>query len=202
MKKTISQLNTPLKIQKFIDALEYNTGKRISIKQAIEEKKGDCLEAACLASHILTKHKIPNFIMDLTSVRDEDHVICVYREKGLYGAIAQSKFLGLRYRNPVYKTLRELAMSYFENYFNYYGEHTLRGYGEPLRINFEKHIDDAKKIIEIEQKLNEIKHHALVPKNIKLPRVTTLKFNQELIIRTKNAKYGKKYTKKIKSNNQ
>ena len=67
-------------------------------------------------------------------VEDEDHVIAVFRRSYLWGAIGSSKFTGLRYREPVYRTLRELAMSYFEQYFNLGGERTLRGYGRPVNL--------------------------------------------------------------------
>jgi hypothetical protein len=72
--------------------------------------------------------------MDLTAVNDEDHVIALFREGSTWGAIGTSKFTGLRYREPVYRTLRELAMSYFEHYFNLGGERTLRGYGRPVDL--------------------------------------------------------------------
>jgi hypothetical protein len=72
--------------------------------------------------------------MDLTAVDDDDHVIAPFRRRGLWGAVATSKFSGLRYRSPVYRTLRELAMSYFEPYFSLAGQLTLRGYGIPINL--------------------------------------------------------------------
>jgi hypothetical protein len=72
--------------------------------------------------------------MDLTAERDDDHVIALFREGDRIGAVATSKFAGLRYRDPVYRNLRELAMSYFEDYYNLAGERTLRGYGRPVNL--------------------------------------------------------------------
>ena len=72
--------------------------------------------------------------MDLEAVHDDDHVLAIYRERGLWGSIAKSNFAGLRSRKPVYRTLRELAMSYFEHYYNLRGEHTLRAYSRPVNL--------------------------------------------------------------------
>jgi hypothetical protein len=72
--------------------------------------------------------------MDLESVRDDDHVIALYRERGLWGGIAKSNYAGLRFRAPIYRTLRELALSYFENYYNLRGERTLRAYSQAVNL--------------------------------------------------------------------
>ena len=76
----------------------------------------------------------PPLILDLASVRDDDHVIAVYRANGYWGAIAKSNYSGLRFRSPVYRTLRELALSYFEHYYNLKGEKTLRAYSRPVNL--------------------------------------------------------------------
>jgi hypothetical protein len=192
--KDIKKLKKPNQIQGYINSLEYNSGKRISILDVFNFKKGDCLESACFASFILTNLNIENFIIDLSSVRDEDHVLCVFKENNLFGAIAQSKYLGLRYRNPVYKNLRELAISYFENYFNYFGELTLRAYSKPIKLKFTlQNIQDVNFVIDIENKLNEIKHVQLINKNFKFPLVSKIKFDREILIKLKNTRIGKKY---------
>jgi hypothetical protein len=132
------RLNTPSKIQRFLDAIPYNTedeGETFrSPRRVLRDRTANCIEGAVLAAAALRVQREPPLIMDLTAVRDEDHVIAVYRHRGLWGAIASSKFTGLRYREPVYRSLRELAMSYFEQYFNLGGERTLRGYGRPLNL--------------------------------------------------------------------
>lgn len=76
----------------------------------------------------------PPLILDLEAQRDDDHVLTIFRRDGLWGALGKSNYAGLRYREPVYKTLRELAMSYFEHYFNKLGERTLRGYSRPINL--------------------------------------------------------------------
>jgi hypothetical protein len=111
----------------------------------------------------------PPLIMDLTAVHDEDHVIAVFKQRGLWGAIATSKFTGLRYREPVYRSLRELAMSYFEHYFNLEGERTLRGHGRPVNLaRFDRlhwMTTDAP-LWPIAAHLERIPHVALVPPGV------------------------------------
>lgn len=87
-----------------------------------------------MAAAAFRLHGHPPLLMDLEAVRDDDHVIALYRECGLWGGIAKSNFAGLRFRAPVYRTLRELAMSYFEQYYNLRGERTLRSYSVPVNL--------------------------------------------------------------------
>jgi len=104
--------------------------------------------------------------MDLTAERDEDHVIAVFRRRGLWGAIGTSKFTGLRYREAVYRTLRELAMSYFEHYFNLRGERTLRGHGRPVnlaRFDRQHWMTSESDLWPIAEHLERIAHVPLLP---------------------------------------
>jgi hypothetical protein len=132
------RLDTPAKIQRFLDDIPYNTeagGETFrSPRRVLADRTANCIEGAVLAAAAVRVQGEPPLIMDLTAVHDEDHVIAVFRRGGLWGAIATSKFTGLRYREPVYRTVRELAMSYFEQYFNLKGERTLRGYGRPVNL--------------------------------------------------------------------
>src|SRR5256714_13300068 len=132
------RLNTPVKIQAFLDAIPYNTEKDgdtfRSPRRVLQDETANCIEGAVLAAAAMRVQGEPPLIMDLTAVHDEDHVIAVFRRRGLWGAIGTSKFTRLRARRPVYRTLRELAMSYFEHYFNLRGELTLRGHGRPVNL--------------------------------------------------------------------
>jgi hypothetical protein len=132
------RLDTPAKVQQFLDDMPYNTEKDEetfrSPRRVLRDRTANCIEGAVLAAAALRIQGEPPMIMDLTAVHDEDHVIAVYRRRGLWGAIGTSKFTGLRARRPVYRTLRELAMSYFEHYFNLEGELTLRGHGRPVNL--------------------------------------------------------------------
>ena len=164
------RLDTPSKIQRFLDDIPYNTEDEAetfrSPRRVLRDQTANCIEGAVLAAAALRVQGDPPLIMDLTAVRDEDHVITVFRRRGLWGAIATSKFTGLRNREPVYRTLRELAMSYFEHYFNLDAERTLRGYGRPVNLTrFDRlHWMTAEADLwPIAQHLERIPHVALVP---------------------------------------
>lgn len=133
--RTLRALNTPAKIQKFIDGLQYRYADTAgSPRRVLRERKGHCLEGALLAAAALRVNGHPPLLMDLEAVRDDDHVIALYRERGLWGGIAKSNYAGLRFRAPVYRTLRELALSYFEGYYNLRRERTLRAYSRPINL--------------------------------------------------------------------
>lgn len=133
--RTLRALKTPAQIQKFIDAIEYQYADTAgSPARVLRERKGHCLEGALVAAAALRVNGHPPLLMDLESVRDDDHVVALYRERGLWGGIAKSNFAGLRFRAPVYRTLRELALSYFESYYNLRGERTLRSYSAPINL--------------------------------------------------------------------
>lgn len=133
--RTLRALNTPTKIQRFIDALTYQYADTAwSPQRVLRERKGHCLEGALLAAAALRIHGHPPLLMDLEAVHDDDHVLALYREQGLWGSIAKSNFAGLRFRAPVYRTPRELALSYVEHYYNLRGERTLRAYSRPVNL--------------------------------------------------------------------
>jgi hypothetical protein len=87
-----------------------------------------------VAAAALQLRDYPPLIMDLEAVRDDDHVLALYRVSGHWGALAKSNHSGLRYRDPVYRSLRELVMSYFDQYLNDKGEKTLRRYSRPVNL--------------------------------------------------------------------
>jgi hypothetical protein len=101
----------------------------------MHESVASCLEGALLAAAALEIQGKPPIVLNLKAVRDDDHVVVPFRHRGLYGAVAKSNFSGLRYRSPVYRTLRELVISYFEHHYNVAGELTLRAYSRPLTLS-------------------------------------------------------------------
>jgi hypothetical protein len=92
------------------------------------------MEGAMFAAAALRLHGHPPLIVDLEAVRDDDHILAVYQSHGRWGAIAKSNYSGLRLREPVYRTIRELVMSYFDHYYNLRGEKSLRGFSRPINL--------------------------------------------------------------------
>jgi len=105
-----------------------------SPRRVLREGTAHCLEGAVFAAAALRVLGFPPLLLDLEAVQDTDHVLAVYRVRGHWGAIAKSNFSGLRYREPVYRTLRELAMSYFDDYINLRGDRTLRACSRPVDL--------------------------------------------------------------------
>jgi hypothetical protein len=97
----------------------------------LRKRVAHCMEGAMLAAAALRLLGHPALLVDLEAVRDTDHVLAVYRVDGFWGAVAKSDYSGLRSREPVYRTLREMVMSYFEHFFNPAGEKTLRTFSRP-----------------------------------------------------------------------
>jgi len=134
----LRRLTTPEKIQRFIDDLAYNKERDgptcRSPRRVLRDRTAHCLEGALFGAAALRVQGYPPLLLDLEAVRDDDHVLAVFRRDGCWGAVAKSNYAGLRSREPVYRTLRELVMSYFEHYYNPAGEKTLRAYSRPVNL--------------------------------------------------------------------
>jgi hypothetical protein len=138
-RKILGGLTTPFKIQQFLDHeigynLEPGGDTCHSPRTVLRERVAHCMEGAMLAAVALRMLGHPPLLVDLEAVRDSDHVLAVYRANGHWGAVAKSDYSGLRSREPVYRNIRELVMSYFEHYFNPAGEKTLRAYSRPVNL--------------------------------------------------------------------
>jgi hypothetical protein len=136
--RLLRKLSNPEKIQKYLDDLPYNKEKDgetcRSPRLVIRYETAHCFEGALFAAAALRVGGWPALILDLEAVRDDDHVIAVYRINEFWGAIGKSNYAGLRFRSPVYRTLRELVLSFFEHYYNLKGEKTLRAYSRPVNL--------------------------------------------------------------------
>ena len=133
--RVLHALRTPRGIQHALDAMPYHiAGTAWSPRRVLRARTAHCLEGAVFAAAALRVLGHPPLLLDFEAVQDSDHVIAVFKLRGHWGAIAKSNFSGLRYREPVYRTLRELAMSYFEGYVNLRGERTLRAYSRPVNL--------------------------------------------------------------------
>jgi hypothetical protein len=175
----IRKLNTPQKVQDFINAVPFNfekDGKDVvkSPIRVLREINAHCLEGAMLAAYILSTHGYKPLLLHLkTTKHDYEHIIAPFKINGYWGAISKTNHVVLRYREPVYKTIRELVMSYFHEYFLNDGTKTLRSYSEPLDLST---FEDGWEVSEenlwgIDQELDKIKHFEIAPKeNLKLLR--------------------------------
>src|SRR5215467_2565452 len=133
--RKLRSLKNPHGIQRFIDRMPYHLADTAwSPRRVLGENTAHCFEGAMLAAAALRVNGYPPLIFDLEAEKDTDHVVAVYRVNGHWGAIAKSNFTGCRYREPVYRSLRELAMSYFDVYFNLRRERSLRTFSRPVDL--------------------------------------------------------------------
>ena len=133
-------LDTPRKVQDFLDAVPMNFGLNgdtcLSPRRVLRERRAHCLEGAMLAAAILRLHGQRPLVVDLETTDDDfDHVVTAYRKNGGWGAISKTNHAVLRYREPIYRSVRELAMSYFNEYFLDNGKKTLRSYSAPVDLS-------------------------------------------------------------------
>jgi hypothetical protein len=130
------KLTDPDKIQGFLDSIDYNPAYECrSPRWVIRRRKAHCFEGAIFAAAALRFIGYKPLLIDMKSFNDDDHVIAIFRIDGFWGAVAKSNFTTLRYREPVYRSIRELIMSYFDFYFNTKGEKSLRSYSLPLNLS-------------------------------------------------------------------
>jgi hypothetical protein len=131
----IAGLDSPVKIQAFLDELPYSADPfyRCPLR-VLRDRVAHCYDGAVFAAALLRRLGHLPRIVNLFAERDDEHLLAVYKQARAYGAVAQSNFVGLRLREPVYRTLRELVMSYFEDYYNVEHEKTLRSYTRPLNL--------------------------------------------------------------------
>ncbi len=176
-KQTLSilrKLNTPAKIQDYLNSLPYNPSDEVSsVEVAVERGTAHCLEgaligAAALALASAKKNQRP-LLLDLrTKKYDDDHVVALYKKDGFWGAVSKTSHPVLRFRDPVYKSVRELAMSYFHEYFLDSGEKTLLAYSRPFSLTRYKNtwLDSTEDLYMIGADLDDAKHEEVAPKNI------------------------------------
>jgi hypothetical protein len=129
-RKLLDRLDSPIKIQTFLNSIPYSEDEfyRCPLR-VLRERKAHCFDGALFAAMAIRRSGRPALILELIpNRRDDDHILALFKQYGHWGAVAQSNFSGLRYREPIYRNLRELVMSYFEDFFNAVGEKTLVGY--------------------------------------------------------------------------
>ena len=180
-------LKTPAGIQKFLDDLPYNLSYTArSPKKVLLDRTASCLEGGIFAAAALRVIGFPPLIFDLEAEQDTDHVVAIFKAHRHWGAVAKSNFTGCRYREPVYRNLRELAMSYFNIYFNLRGERTLRRYSRPVNLARFDHLNwmtTKKPIWFIAEHLCQIPHISLLTPAMEkhLTRVERRTFRSEMV---------------------
>jgi len=164
-------LKTPAGVQGFLDGLPYNLSYTAhSPKRVLHDCMASCLEGGIFAAAALRVLGFPPLIFDLEAEQDTDHVVAIFKRRGHWGAVAKSNFAGCRYREPVYRSLRELAMSYFNTYFNLRFERTLRRYSRPVNLaRFDRFnwMTTEKPVWFIAEHLCEIPHISLLTPSMK-----------------------------------
>jgi hypothetical protein len=179
----LKKLNDPDKIQGFLDSIDYNPSYECrSPRWVIKKKSAHCFEGALFAAAALNFMGHKPLLVDMKAFNDDDHVIAVFKADGHWGAVAKSNFTTLRYREPVYRSLRELIMSYFDFYFNLNGEKSLRSYSLPLDLttfNDRNWATTDEDLEYIGDKLELLHHYDVVTKkmikNLKVASETVLK---------------------------
>lgn len=168
----LKTLKTPSKIQDFLETLKANFCAEgdtcMSSRQVLRMRKAHCVEAAILACTALRMQGFEPLVVDLTSTKkDFDHVIAVFKKDGKWGAISKSNHAVLKYREPIYKNIRELVMSFFHEYFLDNGKKTLRSYSNPVNLKRFDHLGwivSEEDVWYIPQYLAEVKHIPILTK--------------------------------------
>ena len=165
----LRRLNTPRKIQAFLHVLKQNfepNGDTCRpVREVLRTRSAHCIEGAMLAAAALWVHGEPPLLLDMRAERDYDHVAALFRRNGCWGAISKTNGVFLRWRDPVYRTLRELALSYFHEYCNRRDHKTLREYSVPYdlrRADPAVWSSGAEHAWEVAETLDDLRHFRLV----------------------------------------
>jgi hypothetical protein len=137
-RQKIDKINTPFDVQEFLYSMPYNAEERDrSPLNVILDQQCHCLDGGFLAALLLSKLGFTPLVLDLVPAPalDDDHVLALFQVDGRWGAVAKSNYVQLGFREPVYRDIRELVMSYFEHYINTHRQKTLRGYTRPMDLS-------------------------------------------------------------------
>jgi hypothetical protein len=169
-RQLLNSLDSPAKIQAFLDRIPYSTENADRCPLSVlRDGKAHCLDGGLFAAAALRRIGYPPILLDILPEpgTDDDHVLALYKIDGHYGAVAKSNYTGLRFREAVYRNLRELVMSYFEDFFSLYRERSLRYYSQPLRLESLDHLGwmwSDEGATEVERRLwKQRKYHLVTP---------------------------------------
>jgi len=169
---TLERLGSPMRIQAFVNAIPINHeigGETVlSVREVLLQRRAHCIEGAMLAACALWVCGEPPLVMHLDChVSDFPHVVALFRRAGYWGAISKTNGAPLRYRDPIYRTLRELALSYFHEYSNRLGHKTLRSYSVPFdlrRVDPAEWVTAKKSCWATHDRLEALRHYPLISK--------------------------------------
>lgn len=164
--EVLAGLRTPFEIQAFLDSMPYSAESRYRCPRSVlRDRRAHCFDGAVFAAAALHRIGCRALLVDLRAVRDDDHVIALFERGGRFGAVAKSNVVGLRFREAIHRSLRELVMTYFHAYFNVDEELTLRSYSRPVDLDRLRapgwRTEDAAMDV-IAERLNSVRHYALL----------------------------------------
>jgi hypothetical protein len=166
--RILRALTTPRRVQEFVVGLHANfeeEGDTLrSVRGVLRHRRAHCIEGAFVAACALWLHGDPPLLMDLTAKGDSDHVIALFKRDGCWGAVSKSNHVWLRWRDPVYRSPRELAMSYFHEYTNKQRK-TLRTYSDPVdlrRFDIDLWVTNPDDCWDVGAALDDVPHHRLI----------------------------------------
>lgn len=164
----VAGCTTPFRVQEFLDQIAYDGADRNrSPLGVIRERHSHCLDGGLLGAALLRRLGYRPQVLDMWPEpgTDDDHVLAVFQVDGYWGAVAKSNFVNLRFREPVFRTLRELILSYFENFFNVEGQKTLRSFTLPVDLRRYDAADwetNERTVDAIEERLKQMRRIAVI----------------------------------------
>lgn len=191
--RILKSLKTPGKIQEFVNKIPINFEEHcetcFSPRMVLKYRKAHCIEGAMLAAAALRVHGFKPLIVDLTTTKEDyDHVIAVFKQNYCWGAISKTNHAVLRYREPVYKTIRELVMSYFHEYFLDNGKKTLRSYSMPVDLSKFDNLNwmtSEEDVWYVPEYLEKIPHKKILPNNIMLRKADKIEIKAGKLVEWK-----------------
>ncbi|OGZ44440.1 MAG: hypothetical protein A3J55_04325 [Candidatus Ryanbacteria bacterium RIFCSPHIGHO2_02_FULL_45_17b] len=170
--KVLRSLRTPVMVQDFLNLIPGNFEEQgntlMSPRRVMREKKAHCMEGALLAAAVFWIQGRKPLLLDLRAApNDDDHVVALFQDRGLWGAVSKTNHAVLRWREPIFKTVHALAASYFHEYFLDDGRRTLREYSRPFRLDVKKYAGwtvAEKDLWHLSDALDASRHYPLLPR--------------------------------------
>lgn len=185
----LARLNSPAKIQDFLNSIPFNHERGgetyRSVAETLKARKAHCFEGALIAAAALWMHGQRPLLMDIrTTDKDVDHVVALFKRGKYWGAISKTNHAVLRYREPVYRSVRELAMSYFHEYFMQDGTKTMRKFSKPFDLSKRKEdwLFGKEDLDSIVDALDTSPHVDVLPKGLKLRRADKIEIKAGKIV--------------------